>query len=85
MEGLLIFSSEFVLTKLRCSVVEEEEFELLAGRSEVTGGGKSSPSAAFRDSCRAKSEACHHSKNLRAKMDVGRRILREVRRRGYTV
>lgn len=38
--------------------------------------------AVLADSCRAKSEACHHSRNLRKKMDVGRRILRLSRRRG---
>ena len=46
------------------------------------GGGRSRPSAAFRESCRAKSDACHHSKNFRAKMDVGRRILRLESKRG---
>lgn len=52
------------------------------GSPEIIGGGSSSPSAALRESCRAKSEACHHSRNLRAKMEVGRRILRLERRRG---
>lgn len=52
------------------------------GKPAVTGGGKSSPSAAFFDSWRAKSEACHHSRNLSAKMEVGRRILRLDSRRG---
>jgi len=54
-------------------------------RPEITGGGRSRLSAAFRDNCRAKSDACHHSRNLSAKMDVGRRMRREERRRGYTV
>jgi len=49
----------------------------------MTGGGRSRPSAAFLESCRAKSEACHHSKNFRANIEVGRRILRLERRRGY--
>lgn len=52
------------------------------GKPAVTGGGRSIPSAAFFDSWRAKSEACHHSRNLRAKMEVGRRILRLDSRRG---
>jgi len=52
------------------------------GRPDIMGGGSSSPSAALRESCRAKSEACHHSRNFRAKMEVGRRILRLERRRG---
>ena len=53
-----------------------------ADKPAVTGGGRSSPSAAFFDSWRAKSEACHHSRNLSAKMEVGRRILRLDSRRG---
>ena len=52
------------------------------GRPEIVGGGRSSPSAALRVSCRAKSEACHHSRNFKAKMEVGRRILRLDRSRG---
>lgn len=40
-------------------------------RPAIIGGGSSRPSAAFRDSCLAKSDACHHSRNFRAKMDVG--------------
>lgn len=55
------------------------------GRPDMTGGGRSSPSAALRESWRAKSEACHHSRNLSAKMEVGRRILRLERRRGRIV
>ena len=51
----------------------------------MIGGGRSRPSAAFRDSCRAKSDACHHSRNLRAKIDVGRRILRLESNRGPIV
>lgn len=31
----------------------------------------------FAESCRAKSDAYHHSRNLRKKMEVGRRSLRE--------
>lgn len=55
------------------------------GIPEMVGAGNSSPSAALRDSCLAKSDACHHSKNLRAKIEVGRRILRLESKRGYTV
>lgn len=51
---------------------------------EMMGAGRSRPSVALRESWRAKSEACHHSRNFRAKIEVGRRRLREVRRRGYT-
>ena len=54
----------------------------LVGRPEMTGGGISRPSAAFLESWRAKSDACHHSRNFKAKMDVGRSILRLARRRG---
>lgn len=49
---------------------------------EMTGGGNSSDSVALRDSWREKSEACHHSRNLRRKTLVGRRRRREDRRRG---
>jgi hypothetical protein len=58
--------------------------EGLEGRPEMIGGGRSRPSVAFLESCLAKSEACHHSRNLRAKIEVGRRILRLDRSRGYT-
>lgn len=54
----------------------------LAGRPEMTGGGTSRPSAAFLESWRAKSDACHHSRNFKAKIDVGRSILRLERSRG---
>ena len=54
----------------------------LSGRPEMTGGGKSRPSAAFLESWRAKSDACHHSRNFKAKIDVGRSILRLERSRG---
>lgn len=53
------------------------------GMPDTMGGGRSSPSAALRDSCLAKSEACHHSRNLRANMEVGRRSRRLESRRGY--
>lgn len=59
---------------------------LAEGGSEGSiGGGSSMFSAAFRDNCRAKSEACHHSRNLRAKMLVGSRILSELNNRGCTL
>jgi len=56
-----------------------------AGSPEMIGGGSSKPSFAFLDICRAKSDACHHSRNLRAKIDVGSRIFRLDSSRGYTV
>lgn len=52
------------------------------GIPEMVGAGNSSPSAAFRDNCRAKSDACHHSRNFSAKIEVGRRIFRLESRRG---
>ena len=54
----------------------------LAGSPEITGGGMSRPSAAFLESWRAKSDACHHSRNFKAKIDVGRSTLRLERSRG---
>jgi len=45
----------------------------------------SSPSTAFLESCLAKSEACHHSRNFRANIEVGRRIFRLESSRGYTI
>lgn len=67
--------------------LEDDEGDLgfLDVEPEMSGGGSSRPCAALRESCRAKSEACHHSRNLRAKMDVGRRILRLESKRGYTI
>lgn len=50
---------------------------------EVTGGGKSSASAALRASWCEKSLACHHSRNFRANMEVGRKIFSDPRRCGY--
>lgn len=55
------------------------------GREGSIGGGRSIFSAAFRDNCRAKSEACHHSRNLRAKMLVGSNIFNELKSRGCTL
>lgn len=55
----------------------------LACIPDTIGGGRSSPSAALRDNCLAKSEACHHSRNLRANMEVGRRSRRLENKRGY--
>ena len=55
-------------------------------RSSSVGGGaackgveSSIAPAAFDESWRAKSEAYHHSRNLRKNIDVGRRTLRESR------
>lgn len=39
----------------------------------ATGAGRSRTSVALRASCREKSLACHHSRNLRAKIDAGRK------------
>ena len=87
-------ASETVLETVGNCVVGEAPWMLLggngldldgAGSPDIMGGGRSSPSAAFRESCLAKSEACHHSRNLRAKMEVGRRILRLDKRRGRMV
>ena len=52
------------------------------GRPEMVGGGRLRPSAALRESCRAKSDACHHSRNLSAKIEVGSRIFRLDNKRG---
>ena len=46
-------------------------FGLAAGTPSIVGGGNSSPSLAFLLNCLEKSELCHHSKNLSAKMLVG--------------
>lgn len=53
-----------------------------SGRPEIMGGGSSRPSTAFRESWRAKSDACHHSRNLSANMEVGRRIRKLESKRG---
>ena len=60
-------------------------FSLLEGRGAAfvrasaspatIGGGRFKFSVAFLESCVAKSEACHHSRNLSAKMEVGSRSL----------
>ena len=64
-------------------VVEEVGRDLGGGKPEMTGGGKSSPSVAFFDSCRAKSDACHHSRNFSANIDAGRRSFRLDSSFGY--
>lgn len=64
-----------------CDVGVDLGFE----RPETMGGGSSRPSAALRLSWRAKSLACHHSRNLRAKMLVGRRMERLLSSLGYSV
>lgn len=61
---------------------DEPSLEFFGRRPEIRGGGSSRPSAALRESWRAKSEACHHSRNFSAKMEVGRSTLRLERRRG---
>lgn len=61
-----------------CCLVAERDL----GIPETIGGGRSNPSVAFLVSCRAKSEACHHSRNFRAKMEAGRRNRNEERARG---
>lgn len=53
-----------------------------AGNPVMTGGGSSRPSFALRDSCLAKSDACHHSKNFKAKIDVGSNIFNEPANQG---
>ena len=55
------------------------------GRPEMVGGGSSKPSFDRRDNCRAKSELYHHSKNFRAKIEVGRNIFRLPKTRGRIV
>ena len=54
-------------------------------RPETIGGGSSRPSAAFLDSCLAKSLACHHSKNFSAKILVGRRSFRLANSRVFNM
>ena len=66
-----------VVTNLALSATEIE-----TGSPEMIGGGSSSPSDAFRESCLAKSDACHHSRNFSANIDVGRRILKEESKLG---
>jgi len=46
------------------------------GMPVIVGAGNSNPSAAFLLNCLAKSLACHHSRNLSAKIDVGSKIFR---------
>lgn len=57
-------------------------FLVVKGIPETIGGGRSKPSAAFLDSCLAKSLACHHSRNLSAKIEVGSKSRRLPSRRG---
>ena len=58
---------------------------LVSGKPDIVGGGNSRPSFAFLESWRAKSDACHHSRNFRAKIDVGNKIFRLESSLGYTV
>lgn len=50
----------------------------------MAGGGSSIDAAVLAESCLAKSDACHHSRNLRKNMEVGRRIFSESRIGGRT-
>lgn len=50
----------------------------------MAGGGSSIDAAVLAESCLAKSDACHHSRNLRKNMEVGRRIFSESRTGGRT-
>jgi hypothetical protein len=82
------FSAVEKVLLLLVLLVEEETLEdfgrvllVLAAFAEglapaMMGGGNSRPSWVFRESWRAKSELCHHSRNFNAKIDVGRRSLR---------
>ena len=47
------------------------DFTCREDKPDMTGGGSSSPSVAFLDNCRAKSDACHHSRNFKANILVG--------------
>lgn len=70
----------------RCFSLVSTSFLFVAGGREGNiGGGSSMFSAAFLDSCLAKSEACHHSRNFSAKMLVGRRIFSELNSLGCTL
>jgi len=51
---------------------------------ETIGGGNSKPSEAFLESWRAKSEACHHSRNLRKNMLVGSSTFKLLSSLGYS-
>ena len=54
-----------------------------SGMPDTTGAGRSRASVALRASWREKSLACHHSRNLSAKIDAGRRSFKERRNCGY--
>jgi hypothetical protein len=71
--SLLSFSSSDFEEVFR---VAGPNFVDIDDRPDITGGGNSSPSAAFLDNCLAKSDACHHSKNFSAKILVGKRIFK---------
>lgn len=49
----------------------------------TTGAGRSRVSVTLRASCREKSLACHHSRNLRANIDAGRKNRNDCRSWGY--
>lgn len=70
----------------RCFSSDPISFCFETGSSDGSiGGGSSTFSAAFLDSCLAKSEACHHSRNLSAKILVGSRIFSELSNLGCTL
>ena len=82
-EGRFIVGSGFSGVE-SCFLMKRVDVDV--GRELGTiGGGNSMFSAAFCESCRAKSEACHHSKNFSAKMLVGSNILRLASNLGYTL
>ena len=78
----VVFSPTISFSVVFVSFVDALFVDVEGGKDGRIGGGSSMFSAAFRDSWRAKSDACHHSRNLSAKMEVGSRILRLLRSRG---
>ncbi len=80
-DGVVVMVGTFVF--LPAKVVDVDVIG--RGRPDIIGGGNSNPSAALRLSCRAKSDACHHSRNFSAKIEVGRTNLRLDSSRGYIV
>ena len=70
----------------RCFSFGSISFRIAAGGKDGNiGGGRSMFSAAFLDNCLAKSEACHHSRNLSAKILVGSSIFSELNSLGCTL
>ena len=81
-ERATVFVIRFVGAVSALGTLVGVDWGLGFGRPDMKGGGSSSPSVAFFDNCRAKSDACHHSRNLSANMEVGRRIFRLESSRG---